>query len=452
MPRPSTRPVVANGSARCRAIRPTGNTTKNPPEDGRWYWRVEAPDASTGRWATIGTFKWLTEERAEHALKALLKDRTGGEAAADQVRAFSDEVVNVGQLLKAWLEKHIVPAVERRRTVEEKRDANWSFSTEDDRAKKGKRTSARKRLPGVATRTGEAYASAARRIINSEDWAPDDDGALLAGKRLSTLGNASRAPLLAYYDARLKMPSRKKGGGIALTEDGTPKMTAENTINGELDTLALAWKWGVEQRYCRGSLAFPTRGAADDATEEPHRMPTREEADKVIPLLNGGKPYLRDAGFVLSILGCRPEAIYRLRHNEVDPPTKRVRLKAKGFDRTVRVPRSVIAVLSRYAQQGEKGRIWPEAHATMSSALPAAFREACERTNIEPFGPYGLRALVSREHILAGTKPHAYALIMGHSPARALADYAGVLHGDEVEAWEGLEHYHETERAKLRAV
>ena len=463
MPRPSIRPVIVNGSARCRAIRPTENTTKSPPADGKWYWRVEAPDARTAKWTTIGTFKWLTESDAELELAALLRGRTGAEAAEQKIRVADDGVETVAQLLLAWLTEQIKPAVERREAIVARRDANWSFDREDDKEKKGKLTAGKKKLPGVARTTGNAYASAARRILKAAEWAPNDPGAQLGSVKLDDLRrNGSAATLTAYYDARLKQHVRQNGGGLVTVEDEqgepVPKLTAENSIRQEFGVLAAAWRWGVGARYCRGPLTLPEMGAADDATEEPHRMPTRGEADKVLPLLRA--KWERDVAFVLAELGCRPEAMYSLRHHEVDTQGKRVRLNAKGFDRTVRVPGSVIAVLSTHLKPGSKKRLWPVTKKTMQRMLPQAFataiarynKDASEEDKIEPFGPYGLRSLASREHILAGTPPHTYARLMGHSAVRALADYAGVLPDDEAAAQKGLEQFREAERAKLRAV
>lgn len=452
------KPRTTQGSAWARATKPKENSEKNPPADGRWYWRFEA-QGSDGKIVKLGKAAWLTEVKAELELAERLKGQTGTEAADQKSSNATEGVENVAQLLKKWLEKKIKPAVERRATLEARRDANWSFDRVDEKAKKGKRKAGRTKLPGLSKNTGNTYSTAAARILRAAEWTPGDDRAALGTVKLDVLGRDSASLLDAYYNVRLTQQVRQQGGRLVWTmdEEGnrTPKLYAENPISQEMQVLKTAWLWGTGKRYCRGTLTLPEMGEADEATEQPHRMPTRAEVDVVLPLVQEG--WRRDLAFVLGESGCRPEAMHRLHCHEVDTEGSRVRLKAKGFDRTVQVLPSVIAVLGRHLKKGKKGRLWPAAASYMKRDLPRAFAAAIKEHNannpddrIEPFGPYGLRSLVSREHILAGTPPHTYARLMGHSAKRALEDYAGVLRTDEAAANEGVAEYRRQQR--LRAV
>jgi integrase len=196
---------------------------------------------------------------------------------------------------------------------------------------------------------------------------------------------------------------------------------APSTVRFDLQVLRSAWRWGHGHGFCRTAtlptVRLPERRAYND------RTPTRGDVAAVLEELDG---WHRLALLLCYTTGARISEIMALRWADVDADTGLIRLgrhagARKSGERVFPLPLEVLAEL------GEPGE--PE---TTVLGIPAgldggrlrhALTRACERAEVKPFSPHGLRRLATDELYRKVGDVSAAAAILGHSPEVALRYY-----------------------------
>jgi integrase len=196
---------------------------------------------------------------------------------------------------------------------------------------------------------------------------------------------------------------------------------APSTVRFDLQVLRSAWRWGHGHGFTRTAtlptVRLPERRAYND------RTPTRGEVASVLEALEG---WHRLALLLCYTTGARISEIMALRWADVDADTGLIRLgrhagARKSGERVFPLPLEVLAEL------GEPGE--PDATVLGTPAgldggrLRHALTRACERAEVAPFSPHGLRRLATDELYRKVGDVSVAAAILGHSPEVALRYY-----------------------------
>ena len=196
---------------------------------------------------------------------------------------------------------------------------------------------------------------------------------------------------------------------------------APSTVRFDLQVLRSAWRWGHGHGFCRTAtlptVRLPDRRAYND------RTPTRGEVAQVLDQLDG---WHRLALLLCYTTGARVSEIMALRWGDVETSNGLLHLgrhpgARKSGERVFPLPLEVLGEL------GEPGA--PDATVLGipgeldGGRLRHALTRACERTEVLPFTPHGLRRLATDELYRKVGDVSAAAAILGHSPEVALRYY-----------------------------
>lgn len=201
---------------------------------------------------------------------------------------------------------------------------------------------------------------------------------------------------------------------------------APMTVKAEFRVLALASKWGREERLTNYEPAFPRLNARPIREKY---TPTRDEVWAVLDHLEvtGAPLWARLGAFLLATTGARIGAIATLQWGALDLERGTMAVDWKGRARSVALSSSVAARLRavRPAVWTPEARVLSDATAdTIRKHLTSYIDAATGDLSIPRFTPHAFRRSVLNTLYESGEAIHEVADQLGQSPATALRAYA----------------------------
>jgi len=192
------------------------------------------------------------------------------------------------------------------------------------------------------------------------------------------------------------------------------------TLRAALKDLRSAWRWSRSRGWINRELATIALPEARPTSER--HTPTLAEAEQIGAQLQGSR---RAAYELIFATGCRGIAMIRLRWQDINWVTSKVRLCGKGKKwRTVPVPERVIEALHELREscgRPESGRVFEGVH--FRCLLGRQLGRICAALGVARFTLHALRRLRAREFRRKGVAVRVAASYLGHSPQMMLRVY-----------------------------